>query len=183
MADRCEHRRGRFPVTPGMTKTIKPGMTGDLTPRMTVFVMAGSDRPSHNQSFPKGETFRDTEGGCDVLGLLLNGKARLGAGAARTDEEVRPANRKIPGQAGNDEGRWRAESGGDGAGEDFSLVVATGAEAGPVEWDGDDQVNVGKMRGGSQVAAEEDAKVTPGGQVGLVFQCTGNRPVGPFVVQ
>ena len=42
---------------------------------------------------------------------------------------------------------------GQGAGEDFGLVVAAGAEAGPVEGDGDDQVDVREVRGGGEAAA------------------------------
>ena len=73
---RCEDRRWRFRVKPGMTE----------------------------EAFPKRETFGDTEGGGDVAGLLVHGEAGLGAGAACPDEEVRPARREsqTPGQAGSD---------------------------------------------------------------------------------
>ena len=38
-------------------------------------------------------------------------------------------------------------------GEDFGLVIAAGAAAGPVEGDGDNEVHVGEVRGGGQAAA------------------------------
>ena len=67
-------------------------------------------------------------------------------------------------------------------GEDFGLVVAAGAAAGPVEGDGDDQVHVGEMRGGGQAAAQQAAVEAPGGEVAVILQGAGNSAAGAFVV-
>ena len=68
-------------------------------------------------------------------------------------------------------------------GEDFGLVVAAGAEAGPVEGDGDDQVDVREVRGGGEATAEEGAVVAPGSQVALVLQGARDRPVCALVIE
>ena len=67
-------------------------------------------------------------------------------------------------------------------GEDGGLVVAAGVEAGPVEGDGDDEVDVGEVRSGGEAAAEEGAVVAPGGQVRVVLQGTRDGPVASFVM-
>jgi hypothetical protein len=67
-------------------------------------------------------------------------------------------------------------------GEDFGLVVAAGAAAGPVEGDGDDQVHVGEVRGGGQAAAQQAAVEAPGGEVAVILQGAGNSAAGAFVV-
>ena len=67
-------------------------------------------------------------------------------------------------------------------GEDFGLVVAAGAAAGPVEGDGDDEVHVGEVRGGGQAAAQEATVEATGGEVGVILQGAGDGAVGAFVV-
>ena len=67
-------------------------------------------------------------------------------------------------------------------GEDFGLVIAAGAEAGPVEGDGDDEVHVGKVGGGGQASAQKTTVEAAGGEVGVVFQGTWDGTVGAFVV-
>jgi hypothetical protein len=67
-------------------------------------------------------------------------------------------------------------------GEDFGLVVAAGAEAGPVEGDGDDEVHVGKVGGGGEASAQKTTVEAAGGEVGVVFQGTWDGTVGAFVV-
>ena len=79
-------------------------------------------------------------------------------------------------------GRRGAEGRDEGAGEDFGLVVAAGAAAGPVEGDGDDEVDVREVRGSREAAAEEGAEVAAGGQVRVVLQGTRDRPVVSFVM-
>ena len=126
------------------------------------------------------------------MGLLVHREAGLSAGAAHPDEEVCAADRRgpcreIPGQAGNDEGSQAGNDGfteaiDDGAGEDGGLVVAAGAKAGPVEGDGDDQVDVREVRGGREATAEKGAEVAPGGQVAVVLLGARDRPVVPFVM-
>ena len=84
---------------------------------MRALAVADSNRPSAvwpraarmnepnqtgDRSMPKRKAFRDAEGRCHVAGLLVHGKAGLGAGAAGPDEKVRPAHRETPGQAGSD---------------------------------------------------------------------------------
>ena len=79
-------------------------------------------------------------------------------------------------------GRREAEGRDEGAGENFGLVVAAGAAAGPVEGDGDDEVDVREVRGGREAPAKEGAEVAAGGQVRVVFQGARNRPVVSFVM-
>ena len=79
-------------------------------------------------------------------------------------------------------GRRGAEGRDEGAGEDFRLVVAAGAAAGPMEGDGNDQVDVREVRGGREAATEEGAEVAPGGQVRVVLQGSRYRPVVSFVM-
>ena len=67
-------------------------------------------------------------------------------------------------------------------GDDFGLVVAAGAAAGPVEGDGDDEIHIGKVRGGSEAATQQTAEKTTGGQVTMVFQGARDGAVGAFVV-
>ena len=67
-------------------------------------------------------------------------------------------------------------------GEDFGLVIAAGAAAGPVEGDGDNEVHVGEVRGGGQAAAQEAPVEAAGGEVGVVFQGTWDGAVGALVV-
>jgi len=66
--------------------------------------------------------------------------------------------------------------------EDFGLVIAAGAAAGPVEGDGDDEVHVGEVRGGGQAAAQEATVEATSGKVGVVFQGTWDGAVGALVV-
>ncbi len=70
----------------------------------------------------------------------------------------------------------------DRLGEDFGLVIAAGAEAGPVEGDGDDEVHVGKVGGGGEASAQKTTVEAAGGEVGVVFQGTWDGTVGAFVV-
>ena len=67
-------------------------------------------------------------------------------------------------------------------GEDFGLVVAAGAAAGPVEGDGDDEVHVGKVGRRSEATAQQPAVEAAGGEVGVVFQGTWDGTVGALVV-
>ena len=67
-------------------------------------------------------------------------------------------------------------------GEDFGLVIAAGAEAGPVEGDGDDEVHVGKVGGGGEASAQKTTVEAAGGEVGVVFQGTWDGAVGALVV-
>jgi dihydroxyacetone kinase len=62
-------------------------------------------------------------------------------------------------------------------GEDFGLVVAAGAAAGPVEGDGDDQVHVGEVRGGGQAAAQQAAVEAPGSEVAVMVNGLGGTPL------
>jgi len=67
-------------------------------------------------------------------------------------------------------------------GEDFGLVIAAGAEAGPMKGDGDDEVHVGKVGRRSEVTAQQTAVEAAGGEVGVVFQGTWDGTVGALVV-
>ena len=67
-------------------------------------------------------------------------------------------------------------------GEDFGLVIAAGAEAGPVEGDGDDEVHVGKVGGGGEASAQKTTVEAAGGEVGVILQGAGDGAVGAFVV-
>ena len=107
------------------------------------------------------ETFGDLEGRGDVPGLLLDRKAGLGAGATGTDEKVGTAGGlgQALGDDGiltdgiltrtkdRDRGRCRGKRIGNGLGKDFGLIVTAGPAAGPMERDGDDEVNVLEVRG------------------------------------
>ena len=70
----------------------------------------------------------------------------------------------------------------DRLGEDFGLVVAAGAAAGPVEGDGDDEVHVGEVRGGGEASAQKATVEAAGGEVGVILQGAGDGAVGAFVV-
>ena len=75
-----------------------------------------------------------------------------------------------------------AERIGNGLGKDLCLVVPSGTAAGPVEGDREDQVDIDKMRGDGEVAAEEGAVETADGEVRVVFQGAGDAAVGALVV-
>ena len=70
----------------------------------------------------------------------------------------------------------------DRLGEDFGLVVAAGAEAGPVEGDGDDEVHVDEMGGDGQASAQKAPVEAAGGEVGVILQGTWDGTVGALVV-
>ena len=67
-------------------------------------------------------------------------------------------------------------------GEDFGLVIAAGAAAGPVEGDGDNEVHVGEVRGGGEASAQKTTVEAAGGEVGVILQGAGDGAVGAFVV-
>ena len=67
-------------------------------------------------------------------------------------------------------------------GEDFRLVVATGATAGPMEGNREDEVHVGKVGSRSDAPAEKGAIKTTGFKVPVVFQGAGDGAVRAFVV-
>ena len=116
-----------------------------------------------------GLSLPHAKGGGDVLRLLLDGQAGLGAGAAGADEDVRAADGI---QARSNRLR-----------KHLRLVVASRATAGPVERDGKDEVDIDKMRGGGEVAAEEGAVEAADGEVRVVLEGAGDVAVGAFVVQ
>ena len=136
------------------------------------------------------EMIRDTESGRNVAGLLFHREASLGAGAARADEEVRPAPRGGIASLRDNTSRGGqspaappgGHAGGEGKGEDFGLVVAAGPPAGPVEGNGNDEVHIGKMWDGSETAAQEGAVESTCGEVSMIFQGTGDTAVWTFVV-
>ena len=154
---------------------------------------------------PAGGGEGDLKGGGDVAGFLFDGELGLGAGAAGPEKDVGATlnrGRKILSSTfgllrmtiTNTSSPFRmigtntfepfrmTKSVADCLGEDFGLVVAAGAAAGPVEGDGDDEIHIGKVRGGSEAATQQTAEKTTGGQVTMVFQGARDGAVGAFVV-
>ena len=183
---------GRFPVKPEMTEGIKQEMTESI-------------KPGTGRGIPVGGGKGYLEGGGDVAGLLLDGELGLGTGAAGPEKDVRTALNKgskilsstfgllrmtvrstfgpFRMTATYTSGLQRMTKGiADCLGDDFGLVVAAGAAAGPVEGDGDDEIHIGKMRGRGEAAAQQTAEKTTGGQVTMVFQGARDGAVGAFVV-
>ena len=177
---------GRFPVKPEMTEGIKqemmegiePGMMKGIKQEMTESIKSGRER-----GVLVGGGKGDLEGGGDVAGLLLDGELGLGTGAAGPEKDVRTALNKGSKILSSTFGLLRMTKGfADCLGDDFGLVVAAGAAAGPVEGDGDDEIHIGKVRGGGEAATQQTAEKTTGGQVTMVFQGTRDGAVGAFVV-
>jgi len=67
-------------------------------------------------------------------------------------------------------------------GEDFGLVIAAGAAAGPVEGDGDDEVHVGKVGRRSEATAQQTTVEAAGGEVSVILQGAGDGAVRALVV-
>ena len=182
----------RFPVEPGKMKGIKQEMTESIKQGM-------------GRGIPVDGGKGDLEGGGDVACLLLDSELGLGAGTAGPEKDVRTALDKgwkiLSSTFGlfrmtvrstfetfrmtgtNSSGLLRMTKGiADRPGEDFGLVVAAGAAAGPVEGDGDDEIHIGKVRGEGEAAAQQTAEKTTGGQVTVVLQGARDGAVGAFVV-
>ena len=185
---------GRFPVKPGMTEGIKQGTTENIRQGMMEGIeprkmkgfkqeMTESIKPGMGRGIPVDGGKGDLEGGGDVAGLLLDGELGLGTGAAGPEKDVRTALNKGSKILSSTFGLLRMTKGiADCLGDDFGLVVAAGAAAGPVEGDGDDEIHIGKVRGGGEAATQQTAEKTTGGQVTMVFQGTRDGAVGAFVV-
>lgn len=121
--------------------------------------------------------------------LLIHGEAGLRPGSACSDKQVRATNngRAVPCRAARGAslrlaGSSRIESMRDGAGEDFGLVVSTGAAAGPMQRDGNDEVHIGKMRDGGKTSTQESAEEPAGGEVAAIFEGFGDLAVWTFIV-
>lgn len=169
---------GRFPVKPEMTEGIRPEVTEGIKQEMTESIKSGRER-----GVLVGGGKRDLEGGGDVAGLLLDGELGLGTGAAGPEKDVRTALNKGSKILSSTFGLLRMTKGiADCLGDDFGLVVAAGAAAGPVEGDGDDEIHIGKLRGRGEAATQQTAEKTTGGQVTMVFQGARDGAVGAFVV-
>ena len=193
---------GRFPVKPGMTEGIRPEVTEGIKQGMMEGIKQGttenirqgmmkgikqemteSIKPGTGRGIPVDGGKGDLEGGGDVAGLLLDGELGLGTGAAGPEKDVRTALNKGSKILSSTFGLLRMTNGiADCLGDDFGLVVAAGAAAGPVEGDGDDEIHIGKVRGRGEAAAQQTAEKTTGGQVTMVFQGARDGAVGTFVV-
>ena len=195
-------------IRPEVTEGIKQGMMEGIEPGMTEGIkqeMTESIKPGTGRGIPVDGGKGDLEGGGDVAGLLLDGELGLGTGAAGPEKDVRTALNKgskilsstfgllrmtVRSTFGPfrmtttyTSGLQRMTKGiADCLGDDFGLVVAAGAAAGPVEGDGDDEIHIGKVRGRGEAAAQQTAEKTTGGQVTMVFQGARDGAVGAFVV-
>lgn len=183
-----------------------PGMDKGLPGRFPVKSgTLGSRIPGTRDGKKPGTKKGHLKGGGDVAGFLLDGKLGLSAGATGTEENVGAAadgrgeipssdsvllgmtsrDSVLPGMTSRVIGRSGAGSVQGSAnrlGENFGLVVATGATAGPMEGNREDEVHIGKVGSRSDAPAEKGAIKTAGIKVPVVFQGAGDGAVRAFVV-
>ena len=100
------------------------------------------------------------EGAADVGGFGRQGEADLRAGAARAAEDVRA--------------ELRSQDIRQLARDHLRLVVAAPPLPCPMQRHGHDDINVGKLRRGSQALTQHPCEVAPGRQTALILQMPGN---------
>ena len=110
----------------------------------------------------------DTEDAGDVLQAGGGVQAGLSVGAAGAREDIGPI--------------ICLQGFGQFFGDDGGLVVAAGPFAEPVQRDGDDQVHVGEVPGGSHVSAQAGGEISAGFYVSAVLEGFGDELVGVLVV-
>lgn len=110
------------------------------------------------------------EGAADVGGLGRQGEADLRAGAARAAEDVRA--------------ELRSQDIRQLARDHLRLVVAAPPLPRPMQRHRHDDIDVGKLRRGSQALTQHPREVSPGRQTALVLQVPGNAAkVGPGIIE